>query len=204
MKDTEREAETQAEGEAGSMQRAWCGTPSWDSRIAPWAKGRRQTTAPPRDPQRFYLFIHERHRERGRDTGRGRSRLHVGSPMQDLIPGPWDHTPELKAGAKPLSTQVPTVWCERKEQREKGGREREKRREKEKGEEFILPPAQFTVFGFYPFADNTHVSTLSSSYVVVLLVHSFIHSFIHVFIHSLVHSCNAYLLSAKHWKDTLE
>ena len=41
--------------------------------------------------KRFYLFIHERHTERGRDTGRGRSRLPVGSPMQDLIPGPWDH-----------------------------------------------------------------------------------------------------------------
>ena len=31
----------------------------------------------------FYLFIHERQkeRERGRDIGRGRSRLHAGSPM---------------------------------------------------------------------------------------------------------------------------
>ncbi|XP_072663169.1 small integral membrane protein 14 isoform X2 [Canis lupus baileyi] len=35
---TEREAETQAEGEAGSMQGARRGTPSRDSRIAPWAK----------------------------------------------------------------------------------------------------------------------------------------------------------------------
>ena len=33
------------------------------------------------------VFIHER----GRDTGRGRSRLPAGSPMQDSIPGPWDH-----------------------------------------------------------------------------------------------------------------
>ena len=39
---------------------------------------------------RFYLFI-ERHRERGRDTVRGRSRLPSGSLMWDLIPGPWDH-----------------------------------------------------------------------------------------------------------------
>ena len=45
----EREAETQAEGEAGSMQGARCGTGSRDSRITPWAKGRRQTTEPPRD-----------------------------------------------------------------------------------------------------------------------------------------------------------
>ena len=33
--------------------------------------------------KRFYLFIHERHTDRGRDTGRGRSRLHVGSLMWD-------------------------------------------------------------------------------------------------------------------------
>ena len=32
-----------------------------------------------------------RERERGRDTGGGRSRLHAGSPMQDLIPGLQDH-----------------------------------------------------------------------------------------------------------------
>ena len=40
---------------------------------------------------RFYLFIHERPREKSRDTGRGRSRLHAGSPMWDSIPGPHDH-----------------------------------------------------------------------------------------------------------------
>ena len=42
---------------------------------------------------RFYLFIHEGHREkeRQRDTGRGRSRLHAGSPMWDSIPGLQDH-----------------------------------------------------------------------------------------------------------------
>ena len=53
MIDTEREggeAETQAEGEAGSMQGAWRGTWSQDPRIAPWAKGRCQTAEPPRDP----------------------------------------------------------------------------------------------------------------------------------------------------------
>ena len=38
------------------------------------------------------LFIHERHneRERGRKTGRGRSRLHAGTPTWDLIPGLQD------------------------------------------------------------------------------------------------------------------
>ena len=39
--------------------------------------------------KRFYLSIHERHKET--DTVRGRSRLPVGSPMWDLIPGPWDY-----------------------------------------------------------------------------------------------------------------
>ena len=35
------------------------------------------------------LFIHswQTHRERGGDTGRGRSRSHAGSPMWDSIPG---------------------------------------------------------------------------------------------------------------------
>ena len=37
--DTEREAETQAEGEAGSMQGARRGTRSWVSRITPQAAG---------------------------------------------------------------------------------------------------------------------------------------------------------------------
>uniref|UniRef100_A0A8I3PXY9 KRR-R motif-containing protein 1 n=1 Tax=Canis lupus familiaris TaxID=9615 RepID=A0A8I3PXY9_CANLF len=35
----ERGAERQAEGEAGSTQGARHGTPSWDSRITPWAEG---------------------------------------------------------------------------------------------------------------------------------------------------------------------
>ena len=47
MRDTEREAETQAEGEAGSLQGARCRTGSWDPGITPWAKGRCSTTEPP-------------------------------------------------------------------------------------------------------------------------------------------------------------
>ena len=39
MRDTEREAETQAEGGAGSMQGAQYGTPSQVSRITPWTEG---------------------------------------------------------------------------------------------------------------------------------------------------------------------
>ena len=47
MRDTQRR---EAEKEAGSMQRARCRTQSQDSRITPWAKGRRSTTEPPRRP----------------------------------------------------------------------------------------------------------------------------------------------------------
>ena len=39
----------------------------------------------------IYLFMIEREREKGRDTGRGRSRLHAGSPTRDWIPGLQDH-----------------------------------------------------------------------------------------------------------------
>ena len=37
------------------------------------------------------MIVTERERERGRDIGRGRSRLPVGCAMQDLIPGTPDH-----------------------------------------------------------------------------------------------------------------
>ena len=35
--------------------------------------------------------MHERHTERGRYTGRRRSRLLAGCPMRDAILRPWDH-----------------------------------------------------------------------------------------------------------------
>ena len=41
MRDIQREAETQVEGEAGSMRGARHGTLSWVPRIRPWAEGRR-------------------------------------------------------------------------------------------------------------------------------------------------------------------
>ena len=53
MRDTQREAETQSEGEAGSMQAARCGTQSRVSRITPWAEGSRSPAEPPRRPTRF-------------------------------------------------------------------------------------------------------------------------------------------------------
>ena len=52
----ERDAETQAEGEVDSMQGARRGTRSRDSRITPWAKGRRSTTEPPRDPNDHFKW----------------------------------------------------------------------------------------------------------------------------------------------------
>lgn len=55
--------------------------------------------------KRFYLCIHEKHRERGRDTGIGRSRLHAGSSMQDSIPGPQDHTLGRRQGLNHWATQ---------------------------------------------------------------------------------------------------
>ena len=45
----EREAEIQEEGEAGPCQEPHARLDP-DPRIAPWAKGRHQTTEPPRDP----------------------------------------------------------------------------------------------------------------------------------------------------------
>ena len=49
------------------------------------------------------LFIHETGRERGRDLGRGRSRLPVGSPIWDLIPGPRYHSLSQGQDAQLLS-----------------------------------------------------------------------------------------------------
>ena len=48
--------------------------------------------------------MRDTHRERSRDTGRRRSRLHAGSLMWDSILGLQDHTlGQMKAGAKLLS-----------------------------------------------------------------------------------------------------
>ena len=42
--------------------------------------------------------------ERGRDTGRGRSRLHAGTPTWDSIQGLQDHTPGLKVALNRWAT----------------------------------------------------------------------------------------------------
>ena len=65
------------------------------------------------------MFIHERQRERSRDTGsrdtgRGRSRPPTGNPMWgDPIPGLGSH-PEPKADAQPLiHPGVPALFLKR-------------------------------------------------------------------------------------------
>ena len=49
------------------------------------------------------MIVTERERERHRDIGRGRSRLHAGSLMWDSILGPWDHPVFFGGGNHPLS-----------------------------------------------------------------------------------------------------
>ena len=47
-----------------------------------------------------------RDRERGRDIGRGRSRLHAGSPTQDSIPGLQDHALSRRQTLNHCTTQA--------------------------------------------------------------------------------------------------
>ena len=54
---TQRAAEKQAEGEAGSLQGARCGTRSQDPGVTPWAEGRHPTAEPPRHPLEPCLFV---------------------------------------------------------------------------------------------------------------------------------------------------
>ena len=49
----------------------------------------------------LFIYSWETHIEKGRDTGRGRSRLPAKSQMRDSIPGPRNL--KLKADAQPLS-----------------------------------------------------------------------------------------------------
>ena len=53
------------------------------------------------------LLIYLRDVERGRDTGRGRSRLLTGSPMWVWIPGPWDHDLSWRQMLNHWTIQVP-------------------------------------------------------------------------------------------------
>ena len=40
--------------------------------------------------KKYFIYLFTRDTEKGRDTGRGRSKLHSGSPMRDSIPGLQD------------------------------------------------------------------------------------------------------------------
>ena len=51
------------------------------------------------------MIATQRERERGRDTGRGRSRLHAGSPTWDSIPGLQDCIPGQRQAPNRCATQ---------------------------------------------------------------------------------------------------
>ena len=55
------------------------------------------------------LFILERHTERGRDIGRGKSKLPEGSPLWDSIPGPQDQDPSWRQTLNCWATQSPEI-----------------------------------------------------------------------------------------------
>ena len=91
---------------------ARCGIRSWVSRITPWAKGRHQTAAPPRDPlfltlpgpSRLFSTVAEPLLKYSWETqrGRGKMRLYVGSLMWDVIPQAPGIMTWAKADAQPL------------------------------------------------------------------------------------------------------
>ena len=58
--------------------------------------------------ERFYICIHERHRKRGRDTGRGKSRLPVGIPI-----GTRSQDPRITTWVKGIcsTTEPPRHSC---------------------------------------------------------------------------------------------
>ena len=98
MRETEREAETQAEGEAGSMHREPdVGFDSGSPGSRPGPKAGAQPLRHPGIP-RFYLFIHERHRERERQRHRQREKqVPCREPDVGLDPGAPGSLPEPKA-----------------------------------------------------------------------------------------------------------
>ena len=51
--------------------------------------------------------MRDTHRERGRHIGRGRSRLHVESPVRDSIPEPQDHDLNQRRTLNQQAPQVP-------------------------------------------------------------------------------------------------
>lgn len=61
--------------------------------------------------KRFLKFIYSWETHRGRDTGRGRSRLHAGSPMWDSIPGLQDRTLSQRQTLNHWATQASQFLC---------------------------------------------------------------------------------------------
>ena len=83
MRDREREAETQAEGEAGSMQGARWGTRSQDPRITTWAEGGAKPLSHPGIP---YGLSFPKCKKRNRGHRRSFLTLHL------LFLLRWPHT----------------------------------------------------------------------------------------------------------------
>ena len=57
MRDTEKEAETLAEGEEGSLQGTWCGTRSWIPGSCPEPKADAQLLSHPGVPKSCFFFF---------------------------------------------------------------------------------------------------------------------------------------------------
>ena len=57
----------------------------------------------------LFIYLFMRDRERGRDTGRGRSGLHAGSPTWDSIPGLQDQALGQRQAPNRWATQAPLM-----------------------------------------------------------------------------------------------
>ena len=58
----------------------------------------------------LFIYSWKTHREKGRDTGRGRSKFHSQSPLWDPIPGPRDHALSQRQTLNRWATQVSLHW----------------------------------------------------------------------------------------------
>ena len=105
----EREAETQAEGEAGSMhsmhQKPDVGFDPGSPGSRPGPKAGAKPLHHPGIPRCFFkIFIYDRHRERDWQRHRQREKqAPCREPDAELDPGTPGSRPGPKAGAKPLS-----------------------------------------------------------------------------------------------------